>query len=152
LLIPCEKKARALNGPAKPLQLKVHLVAQPVGVNGRYQCPCSASSLAKDSKEPHATSTPQGPTRRSPRPTRWPETYGTVKRPGAQRIRQTRHADMLTPVRSPGSARTRPGNHLPHQTGIKRRQATTPHLILADNPRKFYRASSRVNCLSTPVT
>src|SRR2546423_8457557 len=30
-LIPCQKQARGLNRPTKPLQPKVHLVAQPVG-------------------------------------------------------------------------------------------------------------------------
>ncbi|HEX6553723.1 MAG TPA: hypothetical protein VF026_13235 [Ktedonobacteraceae bacterium] len=34
------------------------------------------------------------------------------------------------PPRGPGSARTSPGDHLPHQTGIKRWQATTVHLTL----------------------
>jgi hypothetical protein len=33
-LIPCQKKARELNGPVKPLQPKVHLVAHPVGLAG----------------------------------------------------------------------------------------------------------------------
>src|SRR6266571_266700 len=51
-----------------------------------------------------------------------------IKRPGAQRTCQTCRMVTLAHARSLGSARIRPGDHLPHQTGIKRRQATTPHL------------------------
>lgn len=41
-----------------------------------------------------------------------------------------RHAAQAPP-RSPGNTRTRPGDHVPYQTGVKRRQATTPRLTLA---------------------
>jgi hypothetical protein len=48
-----------------------------------------------------------------------------------------RRVDTPSPARSPGSERKGPGGHVPYQTGIKRRQATTPHLTPAYNPLKF---------------
>src|SRR5258707_14771986 len=71
-----------------------------------------------------------------------PETSGAAKRPGAQRTCQTRGTVTLAPTRSSGSARTGPGDHLPRHTGIKKRQAITPHLIAA------YSCLSGISCIS----
>src|SRR5437588_8626114 len=69
-----------------------------------------------------------------------------IKRPGAQRTCQTCRTVTLAPARSPGSARKGPGNLLSHQTGVKRRQATTSHLTPASKPHstldKKYRETS----------
>ena len=101
--------------------------------------------MATERKEPYATRTPQERTRRRARQSWRLETQGAIKRPGAQRNRQTRRAVTLAPARSPGCARTGPGAHVPHPAGIKKRQATTPHLMSAYRPRE---APSMSQCVS----